>query len=216
MTTSSKVNNTSDSYLNMLYENRKKPKAWMWTGKHLRLSADAIYARYLESKDWLEQHSMSSQKYAFEFSQDFADKNDNEMMKHLENLHILQPYFFLEACALENAIKAILISKNPDFVPDTKNKFATHNLNELFKKAEISLGKFQQNLLDRLSDSIYGAGRYPYPLKRECFQYKPVPDGGVLLAGYYKEGDHELIDALWAILVTKWYRYLEQTKNRDA
>lgn len=203
---------TQDMYLDMMFEGRKHPKAWMWNGRYLRLGADAIYTRYLESKDWLEKHSIDKDGKSFHI--DFVDNNKDVMTKHQLNLTLLQSYFFLEGCALENAVKAVLISVNPDNAPHKNNKKITsHNLQCLFENAKISLDKWQINLLERLTDCIYWAGRYPYPLERKELQYKPLPDGGVYLAGQYKEGDQELIESLWSLLVSRWNNYWESIKT---
>jgi len=102
--------------------------------------------------------------------------------------------------AFEVALKGMLVAKRPEFVGADKlseSFTGKHVLLELFKTAEITLSRVEQRLVQRLSQSILWAGRYPVPKKCTAYQYEELPDGSYVLPGNGVPGDIEAIVALW-------------------
>lgn len=71
-------------------------------------------------------------------------------------------YMLLNAYAIENAIKCLLITKNPGFIKNGKLiGIDNHDLLQLFQKTGISYSNDVKNLLKRLKTNIEVFGRYP-------------------------------------------------------
>ena len=87
-------------------------------------------------------------------------------------------YFFLLGIAIENLIKGILISENPDYLKDGKisaNISSGHNISFLAEQIKsLTFNDTEQNIFKTLSDVIPYWGKYPIPknfnnLKKEVF-----------------------------------------------
>ncbi len=117
-----------------------------------------------------------------------------------QRLHLSSVAHMLFGLAFEVVLKGMIVAKRPEFVEADKlaeNLTGKHVLVELFKTAGITLSRAEQRLVQRLSQSVLWAGRYPVPKKRAAYQYEALPDGSYVLAGDRVPGDIEAIMALW-------------------
>lgn len=94
-------------------------------------------------------------------------------------------YMMLSAFALENVMKAIILTR--DSSVDFKRLFKGHNLRNLAQEANISCTAREEDLLDRLSHFAIQAGRYPVPKKWE--DYKRQLDGSTRQRGVWMSHD---------------------------
>jgi hypothetical protein len=107
-----------------------------------------------------------------------------------EDIALCKSYMLLSGLALENLAKGIIVGRNPGVVtPDTFN-LKGHNLLQLSHQAALPLSDNERKLLDRLTDFIEWAGRYPIHLKAA----KNIPQS-------FGPTDFEPIDHLFAQFV---------------
>jgi hypothetical protein len=84
-------------------------------------------------------------------------------------------YMLLTGYALENVIKALLLTKRPELrepgpVPRWPGGGGGHNLPMLFDAGAVGLGSDERRLLDRLRAFVVWRGRYPMPTKPETIR----------------------------------------------
>lgn len=114
--------------------------------------------------------------------------------------HLSSVAHMLFGLAFEVALKGMVVVKHPEFVEAGKlaeSLTGKHMLLELFKTTGIKLSSAEQWLVQRLSQSVLWAGRYPVPKKSAAYQYEGLPDGSYVLPGDRVPGDIEAIMALW-------------------
>lgn len=70
--------------------------------------------------------------------------------------------------SIELAIKAVLIERDPDII-DVFNKFVSHDLVKLAKKAEIPIDDKETKLLDNLHEMVKWGGKYPIPVTKNAW-----------------------------------------------
>jgi hypothetical protein len=113
-------------------------------------------------------------------------------------LAYIQSFMLLNGLAFENLIKGIIIGRDPTIVDQQKvntkywNFRKGHGIAELAKTiSRISRDEFQ--LLKRLEEYVFWAGRYPMPLKSGIYSNSQNPEN--LLT--YLSTDSALIDCLF-------------------
>jgi len=103
--------------------------------------------------------------------------------------------------AFESLLKGILISRRPELVSekgvDEQISRGDHSLVEYFQAADISFTQSEKFLLERLSDSVRWAGRYPIPKKETLHRFKKHPDKGIIFPGTPLLEDEVQINQLW-------------------
>ncbi|MBU0568403.1 hypothetical protein KJ693_06855 [bacterium] len=115
-------------------------------------------------------------------------------------LRFPQVYLFIVGLAFENLIKGLLIARDPGLVKDGKlsaDISTGHGLSHLFVKADIPLSEQENNFIDRLSDSVLWAGRYPIPKTENKWGIRLLPDGNGFLPGTFFENDVANAKKLW-------------------
>jgi len=132
---------------------------------------------------------------------------DNESLLELNNLEVSGSATLLFGLAIENLLKAIIISKEPKPVENGKLRDWPGNGHELIRLAEnanINLNMQQRDLLNRLVAFIEWAGRYPVPKKATKIPLKqinikkhfwPLP-----LQPFERKLFEQLFDFLWAFI----------------
>jgi len=123
-----------------------------------------------------------------------------EQQKAWPRLRFPQVYLFMVGLAFENLIKGLLISRNPDLVKNgklSKKISRGHGLSDLLNKAEIQLSEEENIFVNRLSDSVLWAGRYPTPTNEKKWKLSFLSDSGYILPGTFLAGDEEKVEKLW-------------------
>jgi len=123
---------------------------WLLDAARLKQAANVILAAIKVS----EPHPYSADLLRGK-GEPLTDKND----------WLTPVYMFLAGASLESLVKAILIGRDMGYVKATqvKSTLATHNLRHLLNLARFDLTTDQEDLVDRLSEWIMWAGRYPVP-----------------------------------------------------
>ncbi len=128
----------------------QSPEAWRRTAIGLKRSADIIW------KQWFGI-----------FSRLGGGKTAKATPQEVGDVYFLLPSFLLlSGLAIENALKGLLISKEPSIV-DSKIKWEVslggHDLGGLFKSNGFLPTDDEQEFLDALTQAVLWAGRYPVP-----------------------------------------------------
>lgn len=204
---------SKEKYLDFLFEGRKFPKPWMVHASYLRMAADILYKKYEDAIKYFKENGCGFEygKNLGSFPHEIFQKNFEIITEHQTNLDLMKPYLLLQGFAIELAIKSVLISLDHNYAGKVKKD--GHKLVKLFEKSNITLDNVQLNLLDRLTDCIVWAGRYPYPLARNELQYKPLPNDKFSLPGYCLENDSEVIESIWHLLMQEWNAYCSKLDN---
>ena len=187
---------SKEKYLDSLFEARKFPKPWMAHASYLRMAADILYKKYEDAINYFKENGCGFEygKNLGSFPHELFQKNFEIITEHQTNLDLMKPYLLLQGFAIELAIKSILISLDPNYAERVKKD--GHKLVKLFEESNIDLDNIQINLLERLADCIFCAGRYPYPLEGNELQYKPLPNGKFSWPGYGLENDYAIIESI--------------------
>lgn len=124
--------------------------------------------------------------------------------QHLcSRLGIGRVFYFLAGLAFENRIKGILVARNRDLAAGGRlSKYLTgrHNLQELFQQMNFTLSADEKNLVERLSETVVWAGRYPVPKRESDRAPRLIPGKGQTYPGTFSSEEDELIFDLWGRL----------------
>lgn len=115
------------------------------------------------------------------------------------------PYFMLVAFAIENLLKARIVTKNAMAFReqfDLDNRFPKvlkgHNLYDLALRAGIEITKQEEDLLRRLTRNATWAGRYPVPLHyRDTASAERFADGEEYLVSFFSGNDVAAVNRLY-------------------
>ncbi|MBN1392084.1 MAG: hypothetical protein JW947_04695 [Sedimentisphaerales bacterium] len=128
----------------------QSPEAWRRTAIGLKRSADIIWEQWFGVFSRLE-----------------GGQKAKCTTQELGDLYLLLPSFLLlSGLAIENALKGLLISKEPSIV-ESKIKWKVglggHDLGDLFKRSGFIPTSDEQEFLNALTQAILWTGRYPVP-----------------------------------------------------
>ena len=125
--------------------------------------------------------------------------------RHLQLFHT---YLMLSGFALENLLKGILVAREPTLTDKiVSKKIKHHKLEDLFKLVGIEIDETESVMVERLTESIIWAGRYPIPLLKDDMVLRKRTLGYTDQGGYWEKaqdwpGDNELIEQLWSRLLS--------------
>ena len=118
--------------------------------------------------------------------------------------------------ALECLLKGIYIKRHRVWADPTKEHALVkdgayvgalgargHNLPKLADAAGVTMSPFERSILDRLTDFIVYAGRYPVPSKVEGMEPVKTPDGHTVARGYISSAELEMAETLTNKLMQK-------------
>lgn len=114
-------------------------------------------------------------------------------------LRLKFPFLYMCGMAFENALKGLLILRDPTLIEDGKvsEEIAKgHKLITLFEKAEIALSSEEVNLIVRIGDSVNWSARYPVPKKAKDFKLFKIPGKGYTMPGNYLQDDQLKIEII--------------------
>lgn len=119
----------------------KIPGVWLSSAQKLKCSAEILNAELIQLGNRIK---------------------DKEIID-LSLMRISEVYILLAGLSLENLIKGILISQNPDIVKDDKLPFSGsgHEIIKYFKEANIDLDSDEEKFLNKAEEFILCFGRYP-------------------------------------------------------
>lgn len=158
----------------------KDPQSWLNQAKQLKMSADVIEAELRN-----------------EIPVMLLTIGTNERF-----LALMKSFMMLNAMAIENLMKGILIGRNPSLVTH-ESMSATilprggHGISR--RANEIcAFDDSQVNLLKRLEEFLFWAGRYLMPLKSTVYRNSLAPE--MLLT--FNESDFETVDDIYNRMVS--------------
>jgi hypothetical protein len=160
------------------------PAIWALSARHLKHSADLIF-----------------DAYEIDLQQMARDVSPLE----LNNLEVASAATLLFGLAIENLLKAIIISKEPKTVEDGKLRNWHGNGHELIllaEKANIMLDEQQKDLLQRLVAFVEWAGRYPVPKKASKLSMKQLNIKQPFLPSPLQPFERELFEQLFESLLS--------------
>jgi hypothetical protein len=102
--------------------------------------------------------------------------------------------------ALEVLLKGFLVARDPSLVQQQRiaaEISSGHDLKKLFAGAGIGVSVVEAGILDRLSESITWASKYPVPISQEKFKPVALPTGGYTFPGAFSDQDIEVFTSLW-------------------
>lgn len=142
----------------------ESPEAWRRTAIGLKRSADLIW------EQWYGHLSRLNGGEVVKFSPQGAG-----------DLALLLPsYLLLLGLAYENALKGLLVAKEPSRVRH-KVKWQIpkggHDLKELCAVADFPLNSDEEEILKALTEATMWAGRYPVPKDHDGLENHPIPLG---------------------------------------
>lgn len=144
------------------FTERGSPDEWLKYSMELKESAKTLY------------------RYTFTKTVDFTDYGENKR----ERPGCSRSYFLIAALSIENALKGVLVARNPELVSTGKlgNKIKTHNLRKLINECgDIELNDDESILIDIFSDAIPYWGRYPIPL-----EYSSIKNEAIFTLDFHK------------------------------
>jgi hypothetical protein len=153
------------------------PGAWLATAQGLAEAAKAIVG----SQEALEE----GYQRACEIASAEAEASENGIaeIRHVAPNYL--PAGLLYGFAIENALKGLIVAKQPGVVSESKigKEIHSHDLVVLAKRAGLALSKDECEALSLLSIIVEWAGRYPVAAKVERHQRPgrmPVTSSSVL------------------------------------
>jgi hypothetical protein len=157
------------------------PITWLINSLSLKRAANIIFNQCLE---------------------DFEAKISSDPTDSKNEWPLTSIYMLLSGFALENLLKGIYIGRNPTFVMEGKLKKwsskSGHELLDLAEKTKFELSEDETNLLERLTEFVVWAGKYPIPKQFENNMPRQCQGGGYEPPTFlFLKKDPELFDSLF-------------------
>ncbi len=154
----------------------QRPTAWLLSAERLRDAADAILKPELPAEiPYFEAHKIAEEEAVADAYSDGNDAGVAEIKAIPPNY---PPAQLMYAYAIENVLKGLIVSKQPDLIQEREldGELATHNLIKLAEKAEFMVHVRERPVLEALSQLSIWAGRYPVARTRREFVGTPNAD----------------------------------------
>ncbi len=153
-----KTSTPEDEFWNtFLVSNLREPKLWIYHAEALRRTAEVVWEAFRAAKfknlDELEAEAL-------------AEAN------RWIDIRLDRPFLMLAGLAIEALSKALYLKKHSttNWTTDTlKEKIASHNSLHLLDQCGVPLDDSDRDLIERLTDFVEWAGRYPAPFNAERY-----------------------------------------------
>jgi len=158
----------------------RNPINWVKEAAELRRAAGILYKVVLDDYNEL--------------------KTGNWTGKH----YIFAQYQMLTGYAIQNLLKAIYITKNTENAAIEIDKFThkTHDLKALTNGLRIKVSREELDLLERLTEYVASAGRFPIPRKYEFITQENNKGSVVIRARFKPDTDDTIFNGLYEKLHT--------------
>jgi hypothetical protein len=185
---------------------RKKERT-KWT----RVITANFVSKLLNVRDWIKksddlwQSAILIESKAIQLFDDLKNINPNNLNnnKVITSPGFIGIYFLLTSFALENILKAKLISNNCLIYrrlltdkAELPSDLKSHNLFSLTRKLKISIDIEEEDLLKRLTRNAIWAGRYPVPIQVKDLDLDRYSNGQEFNPSAFKRSDFEKIKQL--------------------
>ncbi len=185
----------------------RSPLLWSVKAYELKRAADILFEVAEEAHKKIVEDSMEEYRMARES----GEKSQSRTLKAAETelLHkqnFLSISFMLSGLAMENAAKAVLVTRNPNYVDENgqlaKGKLISHKLVPLVLECGLQLTDKEKEILESLSKNVLWSGRYPIP--KEVQIPNRLPDGTFEEKYHIGRNDHddieEIFSRLWSLV----------------
>jgi hypothetical protein len=141
----------------------QQPAAWLRSAGRLRDTAEVILKHELQAEISYSQ----ARKIAEEEAVAVSVRDGTHA--GVADIKVIAPNYppaqLLYAYAIENVLKGLIVFKRPDLIQEQLHgELKTHDLNELAKKAKVTVELHERPVLQALTHLSTSAGRYPIPL----------------------------------------------------
>lgn len=129
-----------------------------------------------------------------------ADYNELKTGTWTRKHYIFAQYQMLTGYALQNLLKAIYIKKHPKKIAADIDRFThkTHDLKELTNSLRITVNREELDLLDRLTEYVVSAGRFPIPRKFEFIKTEENTKSSIVIrARFNPDTDDKIFNGLY-------------------
>jgi hypothetical protein len=143
----------------------QQPAAWLRSAGRLRDAAEVILNHELPAETSYSHAAKIAEEEAVAVSvRDGTDAGVAEIKATAPNY---PPAQLLYAYAIENVLKGLIVFKRPGLIQEDElhGELQTHDLNELAKKAKVTVEQHERRLLEALTYLSISAGRYPIRLR---------------------------------------------------
>lgn len=184
-------------WIKMRYVERMRfPLLWMVAAYRLKRAADTLLA-VSKAASKAEMDRAFEEHKARKAGTPAPDAlSDIEVINRITDMSQIDTYYMLTGLAIENAVKGILVVKNPTLVTDDGQfKISTHNLIHCLEKCSIAMSDIERNALTALQEYVVWAGRYPGPVK--AFLPERDASGNFKATPMLSHRDHTVTDALF-------------------
>lgn len=112
-----------------------------------------------------------------------ADYEELKTGKWTRKHYIFAQYQMLTGYALQNLLKAIYIKRHPQKIAADIDRFThkTHDLRVLTSKLHITVSREELDLLERLTDYVDSAGKFPIPRKFETIKTQENTEDSIVI-----------------------------------
>lgn len=129
-----------------------------------------------------------------------ADYNELKTGTWTRKHYIFAQYQMLTGYALQNLLKAIYIKKHPTKIAADIDRFThkTHDLKALTNSLHITVNREELDLLERLTEYVASAGRFPIPRKFEFIKNQENTKGSIVIrARFNPDTDDTVFNGLY-------------------
>lgn len=150
-----------DEFFGQYFECLQRPEFWFGKATQLRRSARYLYKATLADIRRYE----AARKIA---SRRLSNSNRQIVAIRCREPEVL-PIFMLHGLSLENAFKALLVSRDPNLISSKKisPKLREHSLVQLAHLTQTPLSNDEKQILDWVSEVVIWKGRYQLPTKAD-------------------------------------------------
>lgn len=164
----------------------REPDMWHTSAYGLKHAADAVLAKIKADMTALASGKPSA--------------------KHFRKLPVVYAYMLLAGLAIENLIKGLSIKKDSALIDNGKldQSLGKHDLLALARKAGVRLTEEERSLVERLTEYVIWAGRYPIPKRSDSYLLRGAGGSGSAPTVYWTRNDPVLINRLYKRLTKKF------------
>ena len=166
-------------FAKLLFKAGQQPAAWLRSAEHLRDAAEVILKHELQAEiEYSQAHKIAEEEALAVSVRDGTDAGVADIKAIAPNY---PPAQLLYAYAIENVLKGLIVFKRPDLIKEHKldDELKNHDLNELAKKAKVTVEQHERPILEALSQLSIWVGRYPVALNQRDMG---MPNPNALLA----------------------------------
>jgi hypothetical protein len=151
----------SKEFAKRTFKAGQQPAAWLRSAGRLRDAAEVILKQELQAE------VSYSQALKIADEEAVAEIVRNNTGVGAADIKAIAPNYppaqLLYAYAIENVLKGLMVFKRPDLIQEhgLHGELATHDLNELAKKAKVTVEQRERSVLEALTNLSKWAGRYP-------------------------------------------------------